>query len=46
MVQKFQMHMECHPERCFKGYGGKVLSKCKCGFPFKVLQMVDEDDIR
>ena len=44
MVQKFQMHRECHPERCFKGYGGKVLSKCKYGFPFKVPQMVEELD--
>jgi len=24
MVQKYQMHHEC-----FKGYGGKILSKCK-----------------
>ena len=44
MVQKFQMHRECHPERCFKGYGGKVLSKCKYGFPFKVPQLVEELD--
>ena len=44
MVQKFQIHRECHPERCFKGYSGKVLSKCKYGFPFKVPQMVEELD--
>ena len=36
MVQKYQMHCECYPLRCFKGYGGVVLSKCKYGFPFKV----------
>ena len=41
MVQKYQMHRECHPERCFKGYRGKVLSKCKYGFPFKT-QLVEE----
>ena len=44
MVQKFQIHRECHPDRCFKGYGGKVLSKCKYGFPFKVPQLVEELD--
>ena len=49
MVQKYQMHCECHPERCFKGYGGKILTKCKYGFPFKVpilTEELDEDCIR
>ena len=49
MVQKYQVHRECYPSRCFKGYGGKVLSKCKYGFPFKVPQYteeLDEDGIR
>ena len=49
MVQKFQMHRECYPSRCFKGYGGKVLNKCKYGFPFKVPQVneeLDEDCVR
>ena len=44
MVQKYQMHRECYPSRCFKGYGGKVLSKCKYGFPFKVPQFIEELD--
>ena len=39
MVQKYQMHCECHPDRCFKGYAGKILTKCKYGFPFKVPQL-------
>ena len=49
MVQKYQMHRECFASRCFKGYGGKTLSKCKYGFPFKVPQLVkelDEDCVR
>ena len=49
MVQKYQIHRECHPDRCFKGYGGKVLSKCKYGFPFKTPQLkeeLDEEGIR
>ena len=49
MVQKYQMHRECHPQRCFKGYAGKMLHKCKYGFPFKVPQLMeelDEDGIR
>ena len=49
MVQKYQMHRECYPDRCFKGYAGKVLTKCKYGFPFKVPQpndQLDEDGIR
>ena len=49
MVQKYQMHRECHPNRCFKGYAGKILTKCKYGFPFKVPQLneeLDEDGIR
>ena len=44
MVQKYQMHRQCYPTRCFKGYGGKVLSKCKYGFPFKIPQYIDEID--
>ena len=49
MVQKYQMHRECYPDRCFKGYAGKILTKCKYGFPFKVPQLneeLDEDGIR
>ena len=49
MVQRYQMHRECYPERCFKGYAGKILTKCKYGFPFKVPQLaeeLDEDGIR
>ena len=49
MVQKYQMHHECHPDRCFKGYAGKILTKCKYGFPFKIPQLneeLDEDGIR
>ena len=49
MVQKYQMHWECHPQRCFKGYAGKMLHKCKYGFLFKVPQFMeelDEDGIR
>ena len=49
MVQKYQMHRECHPDRCFKGYAGKILTKCKYGFPFKIPQHneeLDEDGIR
>ena len=49
MVQKFQVHHECFTSRCFKGYGGKVLTKCKYGFPFKVPQLteeLDEDGVR
>ena len=43
------MHRECYPERCFKGYARKILTKCKYGFPFKVPQLteeLDEDGIR
>ena len=49
MVQKYQMHRECHLDRCFKGYAGKILTKCKYGFPFKIPQLneeLDEDGIR
>ena len=49
MVQKYQVHRECHPDRCFKGYAGKILTKCKYGFPFKIPQLneeLDEDGIR
>ena len=44
MVQKYQVHRECYPERCFKGYAGKILTKCKYGFPFKVPQLTEELD--
>ena len=44
MVQRYQMHRECYPERCFKGYAGKILTKCKYGFPFKVPQLAEELD--
>ena len=44
MVQKYQMHRECHPDRCFKGYAGKILTKCKYGFPFKIPQLNEEPD--
>ena len=44
MVQKYQMHHQFYPSQCFKGYGGKVLSKCKYGFPFKIPQHIDEID--
>ena len=37
MVQKYQIHRECYPSRCFKGYGGKVLSKYKYGGKVYVL---------
>ena len=49
MVQKYQVHRECYPSRCLKGYGGKVLSRCKYGFPFKTPQLkeeLDEDEVR
>ena len=48
-MQKYQVHRECYPSRCLKGYGGKVLAKCKYGFPFKIPQLkeeLDEDETR
>ena len=30
--------------RCLKGYGGRVLSRCKYGFPFKTPQLKEELD--
>lgn len=42
-------HSRGHPDRCFKGSFGKVLSSCKYGFPFKVPQLkeeLDEDHVR
>ena len=38
----------CYPSRCFKGSQGKVLSKCKHGFPFTVPQesVCLEDGVR
>ena len=45
MVQKYQIHQECYPLlRYFKGCGGKVLSKWKYCFPFKVPQYTEELD--
>ena len=38
------MHQECYPERCFKGYAGKILTKCKHGFPFNIPQLTEEKD--
>ena len=46
MVQKYQVHCECYPSRCLKGYGGTVLSRCKYGFPFKTPQLKEEDEVR
>ena len=49
VVQRYQVHQECYPERCFNGYAGKILTKCKYGFRFKVLQLteeLDEDGVR
>ena len=44
MVQKYQMQWECHPQRCLKGYAGKILRKCKYGFLFNVPQLIEELD--
>lgn len=44
MVQKYQVHRECYPSRCFRGMVEKFLSKCKYGFPFKVPQYTEELD--
>jgi hypothetical protein len=42
-VEKYQLH-QCYPERCFKGPGGKILTKCKYGFPFKCQEEENVDD--
>lgn len=44
LVLKMFTHSRCHPDRCFKGSFGKVLSSCKYGFPFKVPQLKEELD--
>ena len=36
LVYRMLQHKSCYPSRCFKGSHGKVLSKCKYSFPFKV----------
>ena len=36
LVENMLQHKTCHPSRCLKGSHGKVLSKCKYGFPFEV----------
>ena len=49
MVNKYQMHRECFPERCNKGPRGQVLKTCKYGFPFKTPQLketLDEEEVR
>ena len=38
LVENMLQHKTCYPSRCFKGSHGKVLSKCKYGFPFTVPQ--------
>ena len=42
-------HCRCIPERCLKGYGGKMLHTCKYGFPFAIphsKECLDEEGIR
>ena len=36
LVKNMLQHKICYPSRWFKGSHGKVLSKCKYGFPFDV----------
>ena len=38
IVEQMQQHKTCYPSCCFRGSHGKTLSKCKYGFPFKVLE--------
>ena len=48
-VDSMLQHKTCYPSRCFKGSHGKVLPKCKYGFPFTVPQesmCLDEDEVR
>ena len=49
LVENMLQHKTCYPSRCFKGSHGKVLSKCKYGFPFEVPHetvCLDEDGVR
>ena len=49
LVENMLQHKTCYPSCCFKGSHGKVLSKCKYGFPFTVPQdnvCLDEDGVR
>ena len=49
LVSNMLQHKTCYPSRCFKGSHGKVLSKCKYGFPFEVPHetvCLDEDGVR
>ena len=49
LVDNMLKHKVCYPSRCFKGSHGKVLSKCKYGFPFDVPQdsvCLDEEGVR
>ena len=49
LVENMLQHKTCYPSRCFKGSHGKVLSKCKYGFPFTVPQesvCLDKDGVR
>ena len=32
LVEKFQVH-KCRPNRCFRTTSGKVMTRCKYGFP-------------
>ena len=49
LLENMLQHKTCYPSRCFKGSHGKVLSKCKYGFPFDVPHetvCLDEDGVR
>ena len=49
LVERMLQHKSCYPSRCFKGSHGKVLSKCKYGFPFKIPQettCLDDEGVR
>lgn len=49
LVDNMLKHKVCYSFRCFKGSHGKVLSKCKYGFPFDVPHdsvCLDEDRVR
>ena len=49
LVENMLQHKTCYPSRCFKGSHGKLLSKCKYGFPFDVPHetvCLDEDGVR
>ena len=47
LVQKFQVHT-CRPNRCFRTTSGKVITRCKYGFPQKLQNKdgIDKDGIR